>query len=238
MNSVMSATTMFPPTMSISVSSVRRCAPMLRLTAPANITSAPRCSARSPSRQHDVRRAEDLHVEPVGVVPPVVERRRDEHRDAAPAGDERAERPAEPEHAHDRPAARRRPERGRDDLRQRRHRRQHRRRVDRHVRRRPEAVAPDRPVPGDVPVHAKRRRERRSEGEPERPGGVPFTRHDARNRGAQLRTGGGDCHAGKHNGRADPMPTDARGPELPDGSDPPSAHPAVDGSANVDILRP
>ena len=50
--------------------------------------------------QHHVRRAEDLDVEPVGVVPPVVERRRGQHRDAAPGGDERAERPAEAPDPH------------------------------------------------------------------------------------------------------------------------------------------
>ena len=38
-----------------------------------------------------------LHVEAVGVVPPVVERRRREHRDAAPGRDERAERPRQPQ---------------------------------------------------------------------------------------------------------------------------------------------
>ena len=44
--------------------------------------------------QHHVRRADDLDVEAVRVVPPVVERRGDEHRDAAPGRDERAERAA------------------------------------------------------------------------------------------------------------------------------------------------
>jgi hypothetical protein len=48
------------------------------------------------SGEHHVRRAENLDVEAVGVMPPVVEGRRGKHGDAAPGGDEGAERAAEP----------------------------------------------------------------------------------------------------------------------------------------------
>src|SRR5262249_52430673 len=45
--------------------------------------------------EHHVGRAKDLDVEAVGVVPPIVEGCGGEHGDAAPGGDEGAERAAE-----------------------------------------------------------------------------------------------------------------------------------------------
>ena len=56
-------------------------------------------------REQHVRRADDLHVEAVGVVPPVVERRRGDHRERAPDADPRAERRAESPEAHGRAAS-------------------------------------------------------------------------------------------------------------------------------------
>ena len=47
--------------------------------------------------QQRVRRTDDLDVEAVGVVPPVVEGRGGEHRDASPGGEEDAERGAQAE---------------------------------------------------------------------------------------------------------------------------------------------
>ena len=58
--------------------------------------------------QH-VRRADDLHVEAVRVVPPVVERRRRQHRERAPDADPCAERRAESPEADRRARLRRRP---------------------------------------------------------------------------------------------------------------------------------
>ena len=40
-----------------------------------------------PGRQHHVGWAEDLHVQAVGVVPPVIEGRRRDHGEGAPDGD-------------------------------------------------------------------------------------------------------------------------------------------------------
>ena len=45
-----------------------------------------------PEREHHVRRAHDLDVEPVGVVPPVVERGRGDHHERAPDRDPGAQR--------------------------------------------------------------------------------------------------------------------------------------------------
>ena len=44
--------------------------------------------------QHYMGRAQNLHVDPIRVVPPIVERRRRDHRHAAPGADERSERAA------------------------------------------------------------------------------------------------------------------------------------------------
>ena len=47
------------------------------------------------NREHNMRRAQDLDVEPVSVMPPVVEGRRGDHDEAAPRADESPERPSE-----------------------------------------------------------------------------------------------------------------------------------------------
>src|SRR5207247_11437612 len=51
--------------------------------------------ARAAGREYHVARRQPSHVETVGVVPPLVERARREHREGAPDRDPRAERPAE-----------------------------------------------------------------------------------------------------------------------------------------------
>ena len=56
--------------------------------------------AQHPETEEGMRRADDLDIETVGIVPPVVERRRREHGDRAPHYDPRAERRARPEDAH------------------------------------------------------------------------------------------------------------------------------------------
>ena len=75
-------------------------ASVARFICPRISTNAPNCTPTIPSDQQDVRRAQNLHIEPVGVVPPVVERRRSDHGDAAPRRDERPQRPAEAPYLH------------------------------------------------------------------------------------------------------------------------------------------
>jgi hypothetical protein len=102
-----------------------------------------------------VRRADDPHVETVGVVPPVVERRRHQHGGAAPGRQKCAQRSGQAPDAHARVSQRRllRPGRREDQIRPMKCRRDAAG-VDRHVRSAPERVAADRAVPGDVPVAA------------------------------------------------------------------------------------
>ena len=114
--------------------------------------------------QDHVWRTEDLDVEPVGVVPPVVERRGGEHRDRAPDRHPGPQRRAKSPHAHrpsnlgtgagkgrlqGQPSA---GQAGRQPA-----------SVDCEVGWRPERVAPDRTVPRDVPDdpddHARGREE-------------------------------------------------------------------------------
>ena len=107
--------------------------------------------------EHEERvgRGDDLDVEAVGVVPPVIERRGGEHGDAAPCCDEGAEGSAKAEDvdrcggelgsgreggAQDEIAA------GDSG--------EHAAQVDGHVGGRPESIAADAAVPGDVPVRA------------------------------------------------------------------------------------
>ena len=108
-----------------------------------------------PEGEHHVRRAHDLHVEPVGVVPPVVERGGSDHHEGAPDGDPRAERPRNPQKrtdsARSRVASRRRWSAA-PASRSSRPRRW--RRTVPQVRQGPERVPADGLVPGDVPENA------------------------------------------------------------------------------------
>ena len=108
-----------------------------------------------PQGENGVRRADDLHVEAVGIVPPVVERRRRDHREAAPDAQPRAERAAKAPDAnaggdvaligHDGALEHDEARRQSGD---------HTSALNQQMRRRPERVAPDGHVPRDVPVHA------------------------------------------------------------------------------------
>ena len=53
--------------------------------------SAPRHDRPDAEHEHGVGRATDLDVEAIGVVPPVIERGRGEHGDAAPGGEKGTE---------------------------------------------------------------------------------------------------------------------------------------------------
>src|SRR5229473_1928167 len=99
-----------------------------------------------------MRRTDDLHVEPVGSMPPIVERRRGEHGDAAPRRNERAQRSAESPQ-RDRALAQRRfaMERGGEDQVPAGQARQYSAQVDVDMRRCPEGVTADGAMPGYVP---------------------------------------------------------------------------------------
>ena len=118
-----------------------------------------------------MRRADDLDVEPVRVVPPVVERRGDEHCAAAPGRDEGANRAGKTPDPDARGAKGRRiPKCGCEDQVPRRQSGEHAAGVNRDMRRRPEGVAPDRAVPRDIPVAAHVRRGDGQRGAPQVPG--------------------------------------------------------------------
>ena len=124
-----------------------------------------------PQEKHGMGRADDLDIQPIGVVPPVVERGGGQHGEAAPGADERAQRPIEPEDA-DRSRTRRpgtsksagQDEIGAGD------RGQHAAKVDREVRGGQERVAADRHVPGDIPIQAAHDRGHGQRRAPEIPG--------------------------------------------------------------------
>ncbi len=170
----------------------------------------PRVSRSSPSlihRRHDeeddaygdaanaknkqrVRRRNDLDVQAVGVVPPVVEGRRGEHRDAAPGRNKGAERGAEAQH-RDRftlqllAAAKRRVQ----DQVSADHRRNHTAGIDQQMRRGEERIASDGTMPRDIPRAAKRGRGDRERAGPHRP-------RDARRTFGARQVGGKCCDRG------------------------------------------
>ncbi len=142
--------------------------------------------------QNHVRRRDDLDVQAVGVVPPVVEGGRGDHGEGAPDRHPGAERGAEtPETngggglGHARSPAEGGPERqpagGQPG--------EHPAEVDRQVRRGPEGVAADRRVPGDVPEQADGDARRAEEGGIEIPG-----------EGGGALAGGGDLRGGLEGG--------------------------------------
>ena len=133
-----------------------RRSPPARFWLASAISIAPAWMAADARRQHHVRGADDLHVQPVGAVPPVVEGRRGQHRDRAPDRHPRAERRAEaPEANRRRALLRRAGKRGVEREPSARQARHHASQVDGQVRRRPERVAADRAVPRDVPDDAQ-----------------------------------------------------------------------------------
>ena len=106
--------------------------------------------------EQGVGRADDLDVEAVGGVPPVVEGGGGEHGDAAPGGEEGAERAGEAEHAARRWRAGRGilAQGGVEDQVATGDAGENAAEIDGHVGGRPEGVAADGAVPGDVPVGA------------------------------------------------------------------------------------
>ena len=121
--------------------------------------------------QHDVRRAQDLDVQAVGVVPPVVEGRRYDHRQRAPDADPGPERSAEaPERDAGGPLARVAGERRAQHEPSAREAGDDAAQVDGQVGGRPERVAADGAVPGDVPQAADDDAGRRERDGPQVPG--------------------------------------------------------------------
>ena len=99
-----------------------------------------------------MRRADNLDVEAVSVMPPVIERSRGEHGDASPAGEENAQRGAQPKNTDRRGRELRVAEKSAlDDQPRADDAGEHTAGVDGHVRRGPESIPADGPVPGDVP---------------------------------------------------------------------------------------
>ena len=84
-----------PPSSSRIQSSLRRRAALARIHGAGDQNDRAELNGQHASIEHHVRRAEDLDVQAVGVVPPVIEGRGSQHGGAAPGGDEGAERPAE-----------------------------------------------------------------------------------------------------------------------------------------------
>jgi hypothetical protein len=111
-----------------------------------------------PRGKHGMRRAENFDLEPVGVMPPVVEGRGDQHSDAAPRGDERPQGPVKSPHPHGGETNLGQfAEAGGQDQVGRRNARNNAAQVDRHMRRGPEGVAADGAVPGNIPLDADHR---------------------------------------------------------------------------------
>jgi len=104
-------------------------------------------------REHRVRQADYFDIESVGVVPPVVERRRGEHRKSAPRRHETSERPAKSPYRDARVfGLLRRSESGGQDRVAAGDSSEHAREINHHVRRSPERVAAYRDMPRDVPI--------------------------------------------------------------------------------------
>ena len=121
--------------------------------------------------EHQVGRAQYLHVESVGVVPPVVQRCRHDHRQRAPDADPGAERTAEaPERDPGGALAGAAGERGAEHQPAARQAGDHAAQIDGQVGRRPERIPADGPMPGDVPEDADEDARRRERDSPQGPG--------------------------------------------------------------------
>jgi hypothetical protein len=128
-------------------------------------------NAKNAEHQQRMRRRNDLHIKPVGLMPPVVEGRRRQHRNAAPGRNESPQRSAKTEDAnrasgHFRGGR----ESGAQDQVTARNPGENAAQVNSHVRRRPKRVAADGPVPGDIPVSANGHRRDSERGAPNIPG--------------------------------------------------------------------
>jgi hypothetical protein len=99
-----------------------------------------------------MRRTNNFHVQPVRVVPPIIERRRRKHRNATPHCNERAKRPAESPNLHRRALHTRIvPKRRRQNHVRARDSHQDSRHLNHDVRRSPKRVTPNRHVPRNIP---------------------------------------------------------------------------------------
>src|ERR1700728_3829480 len=99
-----------------------------------------------------MRRTQDLHIQTIGLVPPVVKRSRCYHSRASPAAYEGAQRPVKPPDAHGaNPVYRRTAEGAGEDQVGRGRAGQDAAKMDEQVRRRPEGVPADALMPGNVP---------------------------------------------------------------------------------------
>src|SRR6185312_14072414 len=121
-------------------------------------------------RKQKVRRTRKAHVEPVCVVPPVVEDRVVQHAEAAPRRHKRPQRRTQPPDAYAVPLHLAVvPKRRREDQVAACNRRKHARRVQHHVRRVPETIAPDRAMPRHIEVQAQHSANDRSRRRPDKP---------------------------------------------------------------------
>src|SRR5712692_2925505 len=114
-------------------------------------------------RQNRMRQADNLYVESVSVMPPVVEGRRGEHRNSAPGGNKATQRAAKTPHRNRSRSGFARGTKGsREDCVPARDSGKDAGQVNGHVRRSPKSVAADRNMPGDIPVTAERVGDHRS----------------------------------------------------------------------------
>src|SRR5262245_32082478 len=99
-----------------------------------------------------MRRADDFDIETIGIMPPVVERRRRQHRNATPNGDPCPERAIKTPESHRARLLRRRAKECRpQDKPAGREAAEQTTELNRQVRRSPERVAPNRAMPRNIP---------------------------------------------------------------------------------------
>ena len=117
-----------------------------------------------------MRRADDLHIEPVGIVPPIVERRGSDHRRRAPHRHPCSQRRACAKEMNRCGALLvRAAKRGLERQPGEQQRRHYPAELNDDVRRRPKSVAPDRRVPRDVPEQSDRQTSHPAHGDPSMP---------------------------------------------------------------------
>ena len=119
--------------------------------------------------QHHVRRAENLDVEPVRVMPPAVERHGGDHGEAAPGADESSERRAESEDVDGNSAQGRFGERGGEDQVAAGDAGDDAAELDCEMRGSPESIAADGAMPRDIPLPTNERGGDAERGQPDIP---------------------------------------------------------------------
>src|SRR6185437_6896747 len=147
---------------------------------------------RDPQCQEYMWWAEDFYIESIRVVPPVIERRGGDHRQTAPRRNKRSQRAAEAEHSDGILAQLRiRTKRGAENGPATNRRSNHSAELNKHMGRRPERIAPNAHMPGDVPIKTDRDRSRGQRAGPYCP------RYAGRN-GFLACRGGERAHSGIH----------------------------------------